>query len=39
MENKMFFILPVVAYTKIETKKMLVIGWFNKTLIIRFLMK
>jgi|DEB19_MinimDraft_3_1074340.scaffolds.fasta_scaffold05867_7 hypothetical protein len=35
MENKMFFLLPVVAYSKIQGEGMLIIGWFNKSLIVK----
>jgi len=35
MEDKMFFLLPVIAYSKIKGEGILVIGWFNKSLIIR----
>jgi len=35
MEDKMFFLLPVIAYSKIQGERMLVIGWFNRSLIIR----
>jgi len=35
MEDKMFFLLPVIAYSKIQGEGMLVIGWFNRSLIIR----
>jgi len=31
----MFFLLPVIAYSKIKGEGILVIGWFNKSLIIR----
>ena len=35
MEDKMFFLLPVIAYSRVIGEGMLVIGWFNKSLIIR----
>lgn len=35
MEDKMFFLLPVVAYSKINGEGMLIVGWFNKSLVIR----
>jgi hypothetical protein len=35
MEDKMFFLLPVIAYSKIQGEGMLVIGWLNRSLIIR----
>jgi hypothetical protein len=38
MENKMFFLLPMVAYSKIDGEKMLIVGWFNKSIVIRFIM-
>jgi hypothetical protein len=31
----MFFLMPVIAYSKIKGEGMLVIGWFNRSLIIR----
>lgn len=38
MENKMFFLLPMMAYSKIDGEKMLIVGWFNKSIVIRFIM-
>lgn len=35
MEDKMFFLLPVIAYSRVKGERMLVIGWFNRSLIIR----
>ena len=37
MEDKLFFILPVVAYSKIKGEGVLIVGWFNKSLIIRII--
>jgi hypothetical protein len=38
MENKMFFLLPMMAYSKINGEKMLIVGWFHKSIVIRFIM-
>jgi len=35
MEDKMFFLLPVLAYTKIKGERLLVLGWFHKSIIIK----